>query len=69
MVWKKVCEAVEKAVMDDLLQRIGSADALEGVALEGIADGEGHAVGGLVVVLGERLLGGCKVDGWPLVAW
>ena len=32
MVWKKVCEAVLNAVMLELVQRIGEADALEGVA-------------------------------------
>ena len=33
MVWKKVCDAVLKAVIVDLVERIGEAHALEGMPL------------------------------------
>jgi coenzyme F420-reducing hydrogenase beta subunit len=52
-----------------LAQRIGKADALEGVALERIADREVQAGGGLVVVLRQRLLRRGQVDRLPVVAW
>jgi hypothetical protein len=39
-----------------LVELIGHADALKGMALERIADGEVQALRGLVVVLSERLL-------------
>ena len=56
MVWKKVCEAVLKAVIGGLVQRVGKADALEGVTPQRIADREVQPGGGLVVVLRQRLL-------------
>ena len=49
-----------------LAQRIGEADALEGMPLERIADGEVEARGGLVVVLRQRLL--APRSGWPRCA-
>ena len=63
MVWKKVCEAVREGRDRRLAPRIGHADALEGVPLERIADGEVEPVCGLVVVLRERLLGLSQVGG------
>ncbi len=61
MVWKKVCDAVLKAVIVDLGERIGEAHALERVAPQRIADGEIQARRRLVVVLRQRLLSGCQV--------
>ena len=57
MVWKKVCEAVLKAVIVDLVERIGHAHTLEGMPLQRVAEGEIQAVRTHVVVLRQRLLG------------
>ncbi len=69
MVWKKVCDAVLKAVMVDLAERIGKADALEGVPPQRITEREGNAVGSLVVVLGQGLFRRVRLADAPGVVW